>query len=244
VPGRLRLTGEEGRHAGRVVRLRPGAELLLVDGFGRSAIAVVERVAAGSVDLQLLREGARERPAPLELALPWLRSPSRVDWAIEKATELGIRAVHLFPTARTLKRGAAKLEARQRRWREVARAAMKQAGRAWWPAVEIHATFDGLLAASASETAWVVADAAGAPAASSAAPWREGGRVMLLVGPEGGFAPAERAAIERCLPMRLRLAGHRLRSETAAVALAAWAIGGGLAIGEAGSGEGGAEKES
>ena len=231
--GEAILPEEETRHAVRVLRVKPGERVRLVDGEGRQAEAVAVAVQGSHLRVRLEEIGASPFDDMLlgRLGLPWMRSAGRLDWAIEKGTELGASTLEIYVADRSVRRGAqepelkgsrGKVEARARakmdRWIRVARAAMKQSGRARLPAVRIHASLDDLLDAS-GESRILVADPGGGGLSKEALGSHEGR--LLLVGPEGGFSPREEAVISARQPARLSLGPRRLRVETAGVALCA-----------------------
>jgi 16S rRNA (uracil1498-N3)-methyltransferase len=222
--GEVRLPPEESVHAARVMRLRPGDRLRLVDGEGNEADAEATRFTAGSLVARLgeARPCPRELARPLLLALPALRAPARLDWAVEKAVELGAHSTHLFGATRGVKERVAPTESRLARWRGIARAAMKQSGRARWPSISAHASVEALCDAVGEGAAILVADAAAETAAGCDTP-PGFASLLLLVGPEGGLTPEERSALDRRGAKRIALGPHRLRAETAAIALCAWA---------------------
>jgi 16S rRNA (uracil1498-N3)-methyltransferase len=217
--GLLTLPAEEARHATRSRRLGAGARITLVDGEGRRGRAVLEPTGGRALGARLEHCAAD----PLEgapgwvMLLPWLRSAARLDWAIEKGTELGCRAFCVFAAGHSMKAGPRRIEARVTRWRAVARSAMKQAGRSWWPPVEV-----------AADLAAALARLPGGPlllgeVGGAAVPLAAGeGAVGLVVGPEGGWAAEERELLVQREARPVGLGAFRLRSETAAVALAAW----------------------
>jgi 16S rRNA (uracil1498-N3)-methyltransferase len=223
--GVVRLPAEEATHALRVLRLRAGDSLRLVDGEGREVAAEVARVGRGVLEARLgeARRCPRELARPIALALPLLRAPTRLDWAIEKAVECGAHAIHLFAAARGVKAGAVPSESRMRRWRGIARAAMKQSGRARWPAVAAHASLCELLEAVGPGGAILLADAGGKAASGCGTP-SGFASLLLLVGPEGGLTAEERRSLEGRGARPIALGPHRLRAETAGVALCAWAV--------------------
>ncbi len=222
--GELVLPASESRHALRVLRLQVGDSLRLVDGQGRAADAIALGVRRGVLRVRIVGGELVDEPGPqIELGLPYIRCASRLDWAFEKGTELGVRRFHLFRAERSLKGIAAQPESRVRRWRELTRAAMKQAGRAWWPGVVVHPSLQALVAGAESGARVIVADAHGANCREGCHDLRELARLLLLVGPEGGFGPQEMEVLAGCGALRIALGPHRLRTETAAVALCAWA---------------------
>jgi 16S rRNA (uracil1498-N3)-methyltransferase len=223
----LMLPEGESHHAGRVFRLRAGDEVQLIDGAGRLGDARITRVRGRRVEVRLVdAQLVGAPPGPdLQLALPALRSGARLDWAIEKATELGVGGLHIYAAARGLKREAARPEVRERRWRELVRSACKQSGRLYCPRLATHAGLASLLDATEPATAILVADAGGGSAAHDARPWGGASRLLLVVGPEGGLTDEEDAALRARAAHGISLGPHRLRTETAAIALCAVARG-------------------
>lgn len=204
------LAADESRHAAVVMRLRTGNEVRLVDGEGQVATAAILRAGPKQVLLKLGTAGAApEESASLGLiGVPYLRAPGRMDWAIEKATELGGAACEVYRGARSMARMAAKCA----RWSRVAKAAMKQSGRALWPPVRFHDSLAALLVAHPDVTL-IVADPRGGVLEQLP---RER---MLLVGPEGGWTDQEEALLSERAALRVGLGPHRLRAETAVAAL-------------------------
>jgi len=222
VGAELTLAAGESRHACRALRVRSGDRIRLVDGEGRAGAALVVRADARGVRVRLLeiREVEREDPWPWELALPRLRARGRMDWAIEKATELGCRRFHLFEAARSVRAGRGSREARAERWRALALAAMKQSGRAWCPPIVHHDSLVRLLAQEAGRARVLYGDPGGLRVDALAA-FRRGETLLLVVGPEGGLTAEESTALAAARGEPVRLGPHRLRSEGAAIALAA-----------------------
>jgi 16S rRNA (uracil1498-N3)-methyltransferase len=219
----LALPESESHHAGRVFRLRAGDEVRLIDGAGRLGRARITLARGRRVEVQI-EDARRVEPPPgpeLQLALPALRSGARLDWAIEKATELGVGGLHIYAAVRGLKKDAARPEVRERRWRELVRSACKQSGRLYCPRLATHTSLRSLLGATAAGTAILVADAAGDAAARDAGAWGDASSLLLVVGPEGGLTDDEDAALRERAAHRVSLGPHRLRTETAAIALCA-----------------------
>jgi 16S rRNA (uracil1498-N3)-methyltransferase len=208
--GTVRISRSEVRHL-RTLRLRAGDRVCVFDEHGREHEVVLERVAAGVAVGRVLITRMTSRESPLELVLlPALVKRDKMDWIVEKATELGV--VHLAPvvTRHTVARGD-----HVERWRRIARAAAKQCGRTRIPTVDpprkladaLVAGWPGLrLLAWEDEPAVRLADL---PARADA--------VTVLIGPEGGFAGAEVAAARAAGFTTIRLGRRVLRAETAAV---------------------------
>ncbi len=214
--GDVLLSPEESRHAARVMRVRPSDALRVVDGEGREATAVAGALEGGRLRVRLTRidRGTGEASRIGTLALPWIRSAARLEWALEKGTELGVSDFAIFGADRSVHRGLAAVEGKRERWRRITLAAMKQCGRASWPPVAVYPDLAALLAADASAPLWV-ADPAGETSVPPEAPPRR----ILLVGSEGGWSGPEEALLGARGALRLSLGPRRLRTETAAIAL-------------------------
>jgi len=216
------LSVAESRHALRVLRLQAGDTLRLIDAAGRQAQAVALGARGGCLRVRVGPADACPGEAHLagRLALPLIRSAARLDWAIEKATELGAAAFEVYRADRSLKGVARDGEGRNKRWERVALAAMKQSGRALAPPVRVHADLDALLEALPT-TPLLAGDVRGQRRPPGDWLAREPGERLLLVGPEGGWSEREDNLLAERGAARLSLGPRRLRVETAAVALCA-----------------------
>ncbi len=215
----LPLETAQCHYLGTVMRLAPGATLAIFngrDGEWRAAIATLRR-GAGT----LLPE-AQTRPQPAANG-PWLLfapvKSSRTELLIEKACELG--AAELWPVTTQYSQSK---RVKPERLRAHAIEAAEQCGRLEVPDVHPIAALSAVLEAWPADRRLLFCDESGGPPALEAlsntppAPW------AILIGPEGGFSPEERAGIRSrpyCVPVSL---GPRLlRAETAAVAsLSLW----------------------
>ncbi len=210
------LEPEEARHAASALRLRAGDTVALADGAGKVARAVLRTVASRSVEAEVLE--VRGVPAPtgdgVSLALGILHSQA-MDWAVQKAVEVGVRTFVPVQTERSQLAGAA-VRARHDHWCRVARQALKQCRRAWGMTVGSPVKLDRLLAERGS-AGGLVAHPDGRPLG----PWTETVPHYLLVGPEGGLSSAELELLATHQWPRIWLGPHVLRADTAAVVGAA-----------------------
>jgi 16S rRNA (uracil1498-N3)-methyltransferase len=213
------LDPAEGRHATGPLRLRGGDEVVLADGMGRTAAARL--VVAGKAAVKAEVASVHLAPPPdgdgVTLALAIIESKA-MDWAVQKAVEIGVRRLRPIVTDLTQagKRGAS---GRSDHWQRVALQALKQCRRPW--AMEVLKPQPLIeLIAEREAASGVVADPGGV-AIGSLPP--AAGRV-LVVGPEGGFSPAEDELFRVHGWARLRLGANVLRSETAAVVGAAMMV--------------------
>jgi 16S rRNA (uracil1498-N3)-methyltransferase len=206
-PGELlELAPTDRRHLERVLRMRPGTGLEVVDGAGTVFAGILEE--RGRVRLRALVAERTERTAPTV----WLGSGGgRSDVAIEKLTELGVREVGALVCEHT--RGEFRLD----RWARVASAAGRQSKRADVPALAGPTPFAEVVA----RTGAIVLD----HEAEDAVPFAAAADALLLIGPEAGISDAERELARAVGAPLARLGeGLVLRSETAAIAAAAVAV--------------------
>jgi 16S rRNA (uracil1498-N3)-methyltransferase len=209
------LVGDEARHLARVLRARPGDEVVVFAGTGCEWPARVVGITRDTVDLEL--GPARVDPpaaAPLTLAVA-LPKGERQKWLVEKLTELGVARLVPLLTQRGVAEATA--AARDRLMRTVVEAC-KQCGRNTLLDIAAPVTSRQLVAGLAPPTRLILAAPAGPPLSP---PVATADPVVGCVGPEGGFTAEETAILIEAGAVPARLAPHVLRVETAAVALAA-----------------------
>jgi len=214
------LDEAEARHAAGPLRRRPGDRVVLVDGEGLVAQAVIRVVEKKRIEAEVLEVCNSEPPRGegVSVALPVIGNQA-MDWAIQKLVEVGARRVVPVLTERTQAGGRAAAE-RSIHWRRVALQALKQCRRPWAMVVADLCQLDEVVDGEHSRGGVVVAHPDGVAAVDL--PAAEGR--LLVVGPEGGFSPVEdRLFLDRECP-RIRLGVHTLRTETAAVVGAAMLV--------------------
>lgn len=216
----MRFDAAEAHHLGRVLRLGPGATVEAIDGRGRLYVvrlAVLERTGGwGTIQARLAPR--TESPCAITLA-PAVLKGDRMDWLVQKATELGVARLVPVETARSVVRRSEAPAGRAARWARIAREAVKQCGRVVVPAVTAPRGLAEVLAEEAPRhaAAWLFSETGGAPLGEVARTARALPDLLLLVGPEGGFTPAEVALAERAGARVVSLGPRILRAESAAV---------------------------
>lgn len=224
----LMLPEAASAHIARVLRLRVGAALTLFDGRGGEFEATIQAVDKRGVRVQLGTHHPieRESPVPVTLLQCVIRA-ERMDFIVQKATELGVAAIVPVQSRHGVVRlDESAMERRQRHWQAVAIGACEQCGRNRIPALQAPLGFEVACAradgsAAANAPARLLLDPSGsrslAQALESPAPDRPGG-VSVLVGPEGGFGEDE-IALARAHGFQVCSLGPRvLRAETAPIA--------------------------
>jgi 16S rRNA (uracil1498-N3)-methyltransferase len=218
--GPLVLEGDDHHYLFRVRRLARGDEVLLFDGAGREATARVDQVTPERAHLTV--DAPRAQPAAaalLRVLLPLLKG-ERMDWAIEKLTELGVAEIVPVRAARCVVTLAPdRAAARVARWEALARAAARQSGRAALPRIGAPCELPAALADPG--LGLVLWEQARGAALRDALPAERPARVTVLVGPEGGLAAEEVDLAVAAGFVAVGLGDHIVRAETAAIAAAA-----------------------
>lgn len=220
--GQLLLPPGPARHV-QVLRLQPGARLVLFDGHGGEWEATVHSMGRSEVSVTLDRQHAVDRelglPVVLALGMP---ANERMDYLVEKATELGASAIQPLLCERSVLRlSGERAQKKVAHWQAVAQAACEQSGRTRVPRVEPVRPFgDWLesLADDASATRWMLSFSQAHPLASLPRPPRA---LLSLSGPEGGLAPAEETRARAAGFLPVSLGARVLRADTAPIALLA-----------------------
>jgi 16S rRNA (uracil1498-N3)-methyltransferase len=222
VASEVMLPEAAAAHVARVLRLRPGARLVLFDGSGADFPAEISDVAGSRVRARIDErvEGLRESPLAVTLVQAVSRG-ERMDWTLQKATELGVRRIQPVFAARSVVRlDERQGERRLRHWQAVVASACEQCGRSVLPVVEPPLELARYLEGPRGEVLRLVLspDAATSIAAIAARLHGPVAGVELLIGPEGGLEAAEIAAATRAGFEAAGLGPRVLRTETAGIA--------------------------
>ena len=209
------LDGPEGRHGATVRRIGIGERVLLTDGEGRRADAVIESVGPGELHLRLQAITQEPQPDSRFVLIQALAKGDRDERAIEAATELGVDEVVPWQAARSIVIWRGERAARSlRKWESVVLAATKQSRRTRVPLVSAPANhLDVLGRIEEAALALVLHEEAALPLAGLELPPR--GDVLLIVGPEGGIGPDELSAFVAAGAVAVRLGPSVLRSSSA-----------------------------
>lgn len=211
------------RHV-QVRRLQPGDALVLFDGRGGEWAATVLRMGRQDVAVAVGAHDAVEREAAAQVALALgVPANERMDWLVEKATELGVAAIHPLITERSVLRlSGERAERRRQHWQAIAEAAAEQCGRTRVPAVAPLRAFAEPGALPEDGPGYLLSLAAD----SGRGPVLLGhrGALRLLSGPEGGLSPAEQALALAAGWQALTLGPRVLRAETAPLVALALAV--------------------
>jgi 16S rRNA (uracil1498-N3)-methyltransferase len=221
------VDGDEGFHAANVRRIRSGEELDLSDGAGGFAHCVVEDVGKGRLLARVVQRLTVDRPTPTVTVVQALPKSDRSELAIELATEAGADAFIAWQASRCVARwdGVARMEKGLRRWRAVARAAARQSRRPYIPSVSGVVSTAELVRRVRDDAAKVLVLHESATVLLAELRLSQANSLMLVVGPEGGIADEEIAALVDAGAEPVRLGPTVLRTSTAAaVALGALGV--------------------
>ena len=200
-----------------VLRLRRGDSIILFNGDGGEFTAELTGLARAGAHARIVASQDIERESPLSITLAQcVSSGDRMDLTLQKATELGVRAIVPVESERTIvKLSRDRADRRIAHWRNVAIAACEQCGRNRVPEVSAIVELDEFIASAAADALRLVLAPDSLLDLKSAGPVRS---VILLVGPEGGLSPEERRRAEARGFVPVRFGPRVLRTETAPLA--------------------------
>ncbi|WP_033340053.1 16S rRNA (uracil(1498)-N(3))-methyltransferase [Catenuloplanes japonicus] len=213
------LDGPEGHHAANVQRLTTGEELILADGRGGTALAVVLASGKGNLTIKITSRGYAERPDPRLVVVQGLPKGDRGELAVQAMTEVGVDEIIPWSASRSVTVWKGERAARARdKWAATAREAAKQARRPWLPDVAPGALSTAKIADRVRGEAAALVLYEEATDRLTGVPLPTAGEIILVVGPEGGIAPAELDAFVDAGARPVRLGPEVLRTSTAGVA--------------------------
>lgn len=216
--GLFELPADAAHHASRVLRLREGDAVQIFDGAGNECHGVVAEMSGKRVMVGGINATNTNRESPLQITLAQaLSSSEKMDWIIQKATELGIMEIQPLATERSVaKLSGDRVEKRIEHWQQVTIAACEQCGRNVLP--KIHAPLDIMAwlqqTRTSPDTKFILLPKGAASLSGQTKPL---GKIILLIGAEGGFTPVESESALLCGFTPIRMGARVLRTETAAV---------------------------
>ncbi|HVL33279.1 MAG TPA: 16S rRNA (uracil(1498)-N(3))-methyltransferase [Actinomycetota bacterium] len=223
---RVSLTGDEARHAARVLRITPGESVTISDGRGTVVEGVVTDAAASKVDVEVRARRFVEAARPTVVVYPAIPKAGKLDFVVQKLTELGVDRIAPWVAARSVVRwDAAKVRTNGDRWRAIAWESSKQSRRAWLPQVDDPTGFPDV----AEGTLVLHEEATVSMRAALPGPGAE--VIFIVVGPEGSLDAAEIDRFVAKGAMPVTLGPTILRTETASIVGAALALAAGERLG-------------
>ena len=211
---RFILNGHEGHHAARVTRMNSDDDITLLDGSGAAYGAVVDTVNGDRIEGRIIDKIDRyhEPTVNIHLGVGILKGV-KMDTVIEKCTELGVRSVTPLVLDNSVKQNI-----NLQRLKKISLSAIKQCGRGLLPDVNDAQTLHEWSENSSGELKFMLHDSPeSAPLMAQLMASTPHSEVRLVVGPEGGFSPAEVEALSAAGFIQASLGRRRLRAETAAI---------------------------
>jgi 16S rRNA (uracil1498-N3)-methyltransferase len=221
----VRLGADETRHLRGVLRLKPGDEAHVFNGRGKEFRCVVGSVGRVSAQLSVIEEVEPfkpESPVNITLALALLKG-DKFDLVIQKATELGVRAILPLVTklADVKLRDEGDGDKKVTRWQRIALEAAKQSGRAFVPTVHDPTSIGSLVVSNPAEVLFFSERDGASLSTAFENNERANSSLLAVIGPEGGWADSELLLARTNGWAIVTLGGRILRAETAAIAMIA-----------------------
>jgi 16S rRNA (uracil1498-N3)-methyltransferase len=216
----ITIVGEDVKHIALVLRMRTGDELLLCDGEGTTYTVKIKQVDRSEIKTEVAGQSKQQVRYPSITLGQGLPKSDKMDWIVQKATELGVSSIVPLMSERTIVKVKDE-EKRLIRWRKIAREAAMQSNRPDIPKVELIRQVDDFLRTPVSDSRTLLLF-----------PWEEGTEpirnvlrqhsgaknIIVLIGPEGGFSSAEAESARSRGFHLVSLGPNILRTETAAIA--------------------------
>ncbi len=212
------LEGDAANHITRVLRLRPGDPLTVFDGSGAEHAARIEEFRKSAVIVTVGDSSSAPRESPLRLTLAQgISRGERMDWVVQKSTELGVSHIVPIQTERTVVKLDSQQSARKlHHWQAIAIGACEQSGRNLIPDIAAPLALHDFLRDTDANATRLLLSPTGALRINDLSP--PVARIIVLIGPEGGLSEPEQHAALAAGFIAVRLGPRVLRTETAAVA--------------------------
>ena len=212
----LELEPGPSQHIARAMRMRPGDALTVFNGMGGEYPATISAVGKKFVALELgeLRDREVESPLAIHLGIAISRG-DRMDWLIQKATELGVNSVSPVFTERVeVKLKGDRADKKRRHWQQIAIAACEQCGRNQLPQINASQELSRWIDKTEADLKLVLHHRAPVESDHDISP----SSIALLIGPEGGLSEAEIGLSGNAGYQPLKLGPRVMRTETAPLA--------------------------
>lgn len=212
------IEGDAANHITRVLRLEPGAPLTVFDGRGGEYSARIESFRKASVLIEVQERSSSSRESSLSLTLAQgVSRGERMDWVVQKATELGVTSIIPVLTERTVVKLDTKQSGRKlSHWQGIAVAACEQSGRDRLPHIVAPLALDDFLLDIDPQSTRVLLSPTGTQRVPDLKTSER--RIVVLIGPEGGLSEIEQRSAIGAGFIAVRMGPRVLRTETAAVA--------------------------
>ena len=217
------IEGSEVRHMRSVLRLRPGDAIRLFDGEGFEYEAMIRRFVADRVELKIIQKfpGTKESPVQIAVAQALLKE-KKMDRLLRHLCELGLTHWIPFTSERSIpKPGATRMPARVERWKKIIKESAKQCRRARLPEINRTLALEEVLDYGQACDLMVVFyenEPASLNSIMSQAAQPPPRKILMIMGPEGGFSDQELTKVKTAGCLVAGLGPRILRAETATIA--------------------------
>lgn len=222
------IQGDDARHIGKVMRGKPGDQVIVSDGQAREALVEIESIEAGQVTANIVESLAMDHEARIRVTVAQsLPKGDKMETVIQKCTEIGAVAFVPFESERTIVQYDGKKEGKRlERWRKIAKEAAEQSHRNRIPSIEQPLSWKGLLSSFEGYglVCYCYEKEDGLQLRDAVKPFVEqlasdaAADVLVVVGPEGGFSEKEALEAEQAGAVSVGLGKRILRAETAGMA--------------------------
>lgn len=212
--GLYTLSAESSKHCSMVLRMKESESIALTNGLGLNCMAQIVDSDKKKTVVQL--SAFEQKPLPNvqnSIAISFVKNASRMEWFLEKATEIGITAFYPLITERT-----ERTHFKKERWEQILIAAMLQSQQTYKPVLHDPITFKILIQQPFNGQLLLAHCEKGEKKTIQAIGSAE--NTLLLIGPEGDFTPSEIEMAAKAGATMIRLGNTRLRTETAGIAAA------------------------
>lgn len=213
VDGSLSLEEDELRHAVKTLRKRVGDEIWSTDGNGNRYKSRIRTISKSHAALEILHQEKEDQPSPqLHIGIALTKHASRLEWFLEKATEIGVHHITPIITSRTEKKSFKKS-----RGDKIIVAAMKQSLRAHLPQLTDVLSLKEFVEKESNSSADKYVGCYNEENAQLQDSLSKNKDTIILIGPEGDFTDSEITMITQANFTSINLGNHRLRTETAGI---------------------------
>lgn len=217
------LEGEEHHHLSHVSRIKPKEKVWLFDGQGKSYLAIVEEIRKEKTKLFIIEEKIRKKAKTKITLAQALIKLKNMEFIIQKSTELGVTTFLPVTTNRSMVKIEGKIENRLKRWKKIAREAVKQCRSSWIPYISLPFSLEELIKKKEAERKFLLCENRGEYLRDillknvKSQRKKSPSSVLILVGPEGGWTKEEEEYILSHGFEAISLGKNILRAETAAL---------------------------
>ena len=220
VPAQALITGQDARHISRVLRHSAGDHITVTNGRGQDFSATITAISPLTVELSITDKIETMTEPPIDITLcSGMLKDKKMDFIIKHVTQLGIyRWIPFFCERSIPSPDEKRLEKRRQRWETIAKESLKQCGRSLLPEISPPVSFNKLLHISADYDQKIAFWENETTPLSNLKKQPSGQKIIILIGPEGGFSADEIQAAEKNGFSSFSLGPRILRAETASIA--------------------------